>query len=79
MFFIAQPTSVMHGQDADTLLTAGGETEQEWIKMLMASPLFHQINDLQDMLTKSTGDGAQTDKVFGKQATVSIRYSTHLF
>lgn len=30
-----------------------GNQEQDWVNMLMASPLFKQINDLEDMLEKS--------------------------
>ena len=47
-------------------MTGSGNVEQDWINMLMASPLFQQINDLQEMLDKSAG-GAASDVVIGEQ------------
>ena len=35
---------------------SGGQ-EEEWVKMLMASPLFQQINDLQLLLDKNSVTG----------------------
>ena len=52
-------------------MTGSGNVEQDWINMLMASPLFQQINDLQEMLDKSTG-GATPDVVIGEQCCLSI-------
>jgi hypothetical protein len=42
------------GSGSSTLgVTLTGNQEQDWVNMLMASPLFKQINDLEDMLEKS--------------------------
>ena len=41
-----------------------GGAEQDWVNMLMASPLFQQINDLQDLLEKNSG-ATVSDKVQG--------------
>ena len=41
-----------------------GGAEQDWVNMLMASPLFQQINDLQDLLEKNSG-ATSSDKVQG--------------
>ncbi|CAH1789583.1 unnamed protein product [Owenia fusiformis] len=35
--------------------TPTGNAEQDWVNMLMASPLFKQINDLEAMMDKSAG------------------------
>ena len=36
------------------------------MNMLMASPLFHQINDIQEMLEKNaTNQPGMTDKILG--------------
>lgn len=45
--------------------TPTGNREQDWVNMLMASPLFKQINDLADMLDKTEGGIAGGDKVLG--------------
>lgn len=47
--------------------TPTGNPEQDWVNMLMASPLFKQINDLADMLDKTEGGFAGGDKVLGKK------------
>ena len=52
-------------------MTGSGNVEQDWINMLMASPLFQQINDLQEMLDKSTG-GAASDVVIGEQCCLNM-------
>ena len=36
-----------------TSYTPSGNQEQDWVNLLMASPLFKQINDLEQMLNKS--------------------------
>lgn len=46
--------------------TPTGNHEQDWVNMLMASPLFKQINDLADMLDKTEGGIAGGDKVLGR-------------
>ena len=44
-----------------------GNAEQDYMNMLMASPLFHQINDIQEMLEKNaTNEPGMTDKILGK-------------
>ncbi|XP_062603182.1 uncharacterized protein LOC134264959 [Saccostrea cucullata] len=45
--------------------TPTGNPEQDWVNMLMASPLFKQINDLADMLDKTEGGLGGSDKVLG--------------
>ena len=56
--------------------TPSGNQEQDWVNLLMASPLFKQINDLEQMLNKSasaTGaDASASDIVQGI-------YFIHLF
>ena len=44
-----------------------GNAEQDYMNMLMASPLFHQINDIQDMLEKNAMDqpGTTDNKILG--------------
>ena len=39
-------------------LLTGPVTEQDYISMLMSSPLFQQINELQEMLDKQSGFGS---------------------
>ena len=58
-------------------MTGSGNVEQDWINMLMASPLFQQINDLQEMLDKSTG-GAASDVVIGEQKCHSCKNVMHV-
>ena len=43
-----------------------GAGEQDWMAMLMASPLFQQINDIHEMLEKNSGPGMGPDFVIGK-------------
>lgn len=53
----------------DSGLESTGNREQDWVNLLMASPLFKQINDLEAMLDKSssTGSGpATSDKILGR-------------
>ena len=45
--------------------SGGGGGEQQWINMLMASPLFQQISDLHDMLEKNAGPLGGSDFVLG--------------
>lgn len=46
-----------------------GNQEQDWVNLLMASPLFKQINDLEQMLNKSpdstASEGLAADTVQG--------------
>ena len=43
-----------------------GNAEQDYMNMLMASPLFQQINDIHDMLEKSSMDqSGKSDKILG--------------
>ena len=47
--------------------TPSGNPEQDWVNMLMMSPLFKQINDLADMLDRADpGGGGGADRVLGK-------------
>ncbi|XP_013391352.1 uncharacterized protein LOC106159584 [Lingula anatina] len=41
-----------------------GNAEQDWVNMLMASPLFQQISDLENLLDKTVGAGP-ANKVIG--------------
>ena len=43
--------------------------EQDWMAMLMASPLFQQISDIHEMLEKNSGPGMGPDFVLGKVGT----------
>jgi hypothetical protein len=54
--------------------TPTGNTEQDWVNMLMASPLFKQINDLADMLDKTEGGLGGGDKVLGKKQIHRISF-----
>jgi hypothetical protein len=38
--------------------TPSGNAEQDYINLLMASPLFKQINDLEELLNKSADDAS---------------------
>lgn len=53
--------------------TPTGNREQDWVNMLMASPLFKQINDLADMLDKTEGGIAGGDKVLGRSEVNTSR------
>ena len=53
------------GQGTIRPFTLTGNAEQDWVNMLMVSPLFQQINDLQDMFEKTGGLGLGGDKVLG--------------
>ena len=49
------------------MLTSTGNPEEDWVNMLMASPLFQQINDIQDLIDKSASSaGGPSDMVLGK-------------
>ena len=50
---------------------SGGQ-EEEWVKMLMVSPLFQQINDLQLLLDKNSVTGA-TGTVLGESLGAIFR------
>lgn len=50
---------------AGTLVNTG-QTEQDWINMLMVSPLFQQITDLQEMVDKAAGASPVSDKILGE-------------
>ena len=60
--------------------TPSGNAEQDWMNMLMASPLFHQINDIQDLLDKnlSSATGGKGDLILGNtsyyRAYALLRY-----
>lgn len=41
------------GTLSDTPITSTGNTEQDWVNLLMASPLFKQISELGDLLDKT--------------------------
>ena len=56
----------MGGDFQSSLQTPGSKTDNIWLNMLMSSPLFQQINDLQDLLEKDTQVTAHMDKVLGK-------------
>lgn len=43
-------------------MTLTGHQEQDWVNLLMASPLFKQISDLEEMLEKS-GDQADVEDI----------------
>lgn len=45
--------------------TSTGNAEQDWVNMLMMSPLFKQINDLADMLDNSEGGSGSLNRVLG--------------
>lgn len=54
-------------------VTLTGNQEQDWVNMLMASPLFKQINDLEDMLEKSNAsDETMRSHVKGVLLIVSL-------
>lgn len=42
-----------------------GNQEQDWVNMLMMSPLFKQINDLAEMLDKTPEGAVSSDKILG--------------
>jgi hypothetical protein len=44
-----------------------GQAEQDWINMLLASPLFKQISDLQEMVDKAAGAGSPSDRIHGNE------------
>lgn len=47
-------------------VTLTGNMEQDWVNLLMASPLFKQINDLEEMLDKTdTSDEVVTPHIKG--------------
>ena len=48
--------------------TPTGNAEEDWINMLMASPLFQQINDIQDLIDKNiaAATGGKNDLILGK-------------
>ena len=54
------PRSASSGSKSGLGVQLTGNMEQDWMNMLMASPLFQQINDLEDMLEKSSKDNEQT-------------------
>ena len=49
------------------VLPLPGNNEQDWVKMLMNSPLFKQINDLQEMIDRNTS-GPNADVIIGSSA-----------
>ena len=54
-------------QGAGLGVTMTGNMEQDWVNLLMASPLFKQINDLEEMLEKTdANDDVAAPHVKGK-------------
>lgn len=51
--------------DQSSVLTPGGKMDDMWLNMLMSSPLFQQINDLEDLLEKDTPASVHMDRVVG--------------
>ena len=76
-------------QGVSSGLPSSGSVEQDWMNLLMASPLFKQINDLADMLDANSDGAGPLNRVMGKfggwalkpyvqHATFVTVYSMHL-
>lgn len=53
-------------EGGDGTLPSSPTTEQDWVNMLMTSPLFQQINDLQELLENNPVSGTQGGRILGK-------------
>ena len=68
-----QPSSGS-GSSGGLGVTLTGNQEQDWVNMLMASPLFKQINDLENMLEKSD----TSDEMFRPHVKGRILYNVRI-
>ncbi len=61
------PISQASGTSSELPFKPTGQGEQDWVNMLMASPLFHQINEMHEMLERTTGGAGGLDRIIGKR------------
>lgn len=58
--FTVTPGTSLTSSDATPVITAGlpeGVSEQDWVSMLMGSPIFDSVNEIENMLKNNIGEG----------------------